>query len=387
MTVLLAALFLAQPPTLVVYLDMGKAPPALEQRVDERLRAALEEKGVPLVADPGRVPIGGSGDPLADARRELDRGVKAYRELDLDTAIAALRAAEEKAPAAATSTGIAGVVAEVRVTLGLIALAQGKTADADEHFRRAAVLEPERRLDTRDNPPEVVAAYETARRAVVKGPACELTLSTKPANAKATVDGRPAIGTLRLPCGVHFVQASTELGSAGERIELVQPRALIALVIAPDAAAMVSSLRSAARRGDDGAAGAAADALAAVSGADRVILWDLRQQGGRVEAPLRLRDVSKSAFTWQVVADLGTAAAPDAALRKAVGELLDDEHVAAAPATPRTRTKTPAGAKALPAWVWWAAGGLALAAAGGATAIAINGSKPEDDEVVIVVEK
>jgi len=374
----------AQPPTLTVYLDLGKAPPALEQRVDERLRAALEGKGVPLVADPGRAPIGGSGDPLADAKRELERGVKAYRELDLDTAIAALRAAEEKAPAAATSPGIAGVVAEARVTLGLIALAQGKTDDADEHFRYAAGLEPERRLDGRDNPPEVVAAYENARRNVVKGPTCELTLASKPANARTTVDGRTATGTVRLSYGVHFVQASTDAGTAGERVDLAQPRALVTLAVAPDPVAITAALRAAARRGDDAAAGAAADALAALSGAQRVVLWDLRQQGGRVEAPLRLRDVAKNAFTWQVVADLGTAAAPDTALRKAVADLLDEARAAAPAATPRTKTP---GTKALPTWVWWAAGGVALAAAGGATALAIDGGKSEDDEVVFVVEK
>ena len=374
-----------QPPTLAVYLDLGKAPPALEQRVDERLRAALEDKGVPLVADPGQAPLGGSGDPLADAKRELDLGEKAYRELDLDTAIAALRAADDKAPAAATSPAIAGVVAEARVTLGLIALAQGKSGDADDHFRHAAVLEPDRRLDARNNPPEVVAAYESVRRAVLKAPMCELTLSTKPVSAKVTIDGRPATGTVRLPYGVHFVQASTDLGSAGERVELAQPRALVSLAVAPDASAMLLALRAAARRGDDDAAGAAADALAMAAGAERVVLWDLRQQGGRVEVPLRLREVSKNAFTWQVVADLGTAAAPDAALRKAVAELLDEAHSAEPKPTPRV--KKPPGTKTLPAWVWWAAGGVALAAAGGAAAIAISDSKAEDDEVVIVVEK
>lgn len=374
----------AQPPTLPVYLDLGKAPASLEHRVEERLRAALEEHGVPIVADPGETPFAG-GDALSEAKRELDRGTKAYRELDLGVAAAALRAAEERATQTLSSPAVAAIVIEARVHLGLLELAQGKAGDADEHFRRAASLDPEHRLDGRLHPPEVVAAYEKARGAVAKGPACELTLSTKPASAKVTVDGRPASGTMRLPYGVHYVQASTDLGAAGERVDLSQPRALTSLSIAPDAGNALASLRAAARRGDDAAVGVAADTLAAASGAERVILWDLRQQGGRVEAPMRLRDVPLAAFTWQVVADLGTAAAPDVPVRRAVAELLDQP---VGVAVPITRKPKQVGSKSLPNWVWWAAGGVALAAAGGAAAVTLNGAaKSEDDEVVIVVEK
>lgn len=374
----------AQAPTLPVYLDMGKAPVPLAQRVEERIRAALEEHGVPIVADPGE-PSGADGDPLSEAKRELDRGTKAYRELDLDVAATALRAAEERAAQTLSSAAVAAVVIEARVHLGLLALARGKTGEADEHFRRAASLDPERRLDGRLHPPEVVAAYEKARGAVSKGPVCELTLSAKPANAKVLVDGKPASGTVRLAYGVHYIQASTDLGSAGERVDLSQPRALSSLTLAPDAGTALASLRAAARRGDDAAAGVAADALAAASGAERVVLWDLRQQGGRVEAPMRLRDVRQGAFTWQVLADLGTAAAPEAAIRRAIEELLDQP---AGVAVPITRKKPPDGSKSLPSWVWWAAGGVALAAAGGAAAFTLNGAaKNEDDEVVIVVEK
>lgn len=380
---LLAALVWMAPPTLPVYLDLGKAPSALEQRVDASLRSALEEQGVTIVADPPVDERAGSArDPLADAKRELETGVKAYAKLDVDTAIPALRAAEQRASAALTSPAIAGIIAEARVTLGLIALAQGKAGDADEHFRRATSLDPDRRMDTRLQPPEVVAAYDAARTAVAKSPMCELTLSTKPANAKVLVDGRPASGTIRLPYGVHYVAAASEAGVAGERVDLAQTRALVTLEIRPDAGALLQSVRAAARRGDDAALGVAADALAAATGAERVILWDLRSQKGRVEAPLRLRDATKGAFTWQVVADLGTAAAPDVPLQKALAELLGD-----APVARRTKPPRSGGSKALPNWVWWAAGGVALAAAGGAAVLTLDGGSSGDDEVVVVVEK
>src|SRR5205085_11787485 len=130
--VLFAAMLLMAPPgakpaTLPVYLDLGKAPPALEQRVNERLRAALEEQGLPIAADPGW-PLLGGVDPITDAKRELDRGEKAFAKLDLDTAIPALHTAEERASTAVTSSAAAGIIADARVALGLIALAQGKTA-------------------------------------------------------------------------------------------------------------------------------------------------------------------------------------------------------------------------------------------------------------------
>lgn len=385
MLLLAAVMILAAPPgtqspTLPVYLDQGKAPSALEQRVEERLRAALEARGVPVLASPAAAVADGP-DGLQEAKRELERGVKAYRELELETAVSALRAAEEKAALTLSSPGVASVVAEARVHLGLIALAKGKAGDADEHFRRVAALEPDRRIDGRLHPPEVVAAYEKARGAVARSPFCELTLSSKPSSAKILLDGRPASGTVRVPYGVHYVQASTDLGAAGQRVELAQPRALASLAIAPDAGAALASLRAATRRGDDASAGAAADALAASAGAGQVILWDLRQQGGRVEAPMRLRDVGQAAFTWQAVADLGTAAAPDVPIRRALGELLD-QRVATV-----TGPQPPGGSRSLPSWVWWAAGGVALAAAGGAAAFTLNGAKSENDEVVIVVEK
>ena len=379
---LLAAALLMAPPTLPVYLDLGKAPPALEQRINDRIRASLQEQGVPIAPDPSSPLIGGA-DPIADAKRELETGVKAYAKLDLDTALPALRAAEQRASAALTSPAVAGIVAEARVTLGLISLAQGKTGEADEHFRRAASLEPDRRLDGRLHPPEVVTAYDAARASVAKSPMCELTLALKPAGGRITVDGRPASGTVRLPYGVHYIAAASEAGVTGERVELTQPRALVALEIRPDPNVALASLRAAAKRGDDVALGAAADALAAAAGAERVILWDLRSQKGRVEAPMRLRDVTEAAFTWQVVANLGTAAAPDAPLQKALAELLGDSPVARRTPPPRLR----GGSRSLPSWVWWAAGGVAIAAAGGAAALTLDGGKSEDDEVVVVVEK
>ena len=376
-------------PTLPVYLGLGGAPPALHQRVEERLTAILVDRGVPLVRPPADAASTVEAR-VAEAKRELERGVAAYRKLDLDIAIAALGAAEEKATASPAAIEAAGIVAEARVHLGLIALATGKAAEADTLFRRVAALDPERRIDGRLHPPEVVAAYEKARRAVASGPQCDLTLSAKPASATITVDGRPASGTVRLPYGEHFVQASTDLGSAGERVELAQPRSLAELSVRSKPGTLVEGLRAAARRGDDAAAGAAADALAAATGARRVVIWDLRQQGGRVEAPMRLRSVDARAFTWGVVADLGTAAAPDVPLRKAVAELLDESRATASgePGRPPPGGATPRS-RGMPAWVWWAAGGAALAAAGGAALLAFppNGSKQPGDDVVIVVEK
>lgn len=384
---LLAANGAAAPPTLPIYIGGGGAPPALAQRVDERLRSILGER-VSVVSEPQAPPAGTTPETrLAEARRDLERGVKAYQMLALDEAVPALQSAETRAFAAAGAPPAAAVLAEARTHLGLIALATGKTSQADAIFRSVAALDPDRRLDGRIHPPEVVAAYEKARRAVAAGPQCDLTLAAAPAGATITVNGKPASGTVRLPYGEHLVQASVgEIASAGQKVELSQARALVSVEV-PVGAAFSSAIRAAARRGDEAAVGAAADALAAAAGAKRVLLWDLRSANGRVEAPMRMRDAVAKAFTWQVNADLGTAASPDAALRRAVTEILEETPTAVPVAIPQ-RPKKPAEMRRLPPWVWWAAGGVALAAAGGAAAYTMTGSREKPgDEVVVVVDK
>src|SRR5512142_1430417 len=84
----------------LVYLDGAGAPPSFQMKFEERLRASLEERGQTVAPDPalfgGNAPAG-ADTKLAAAKRDLDRGIAAYRQLSLDASSAALQSAETQA--------------------------------------------------------------------------------------------------------------------------------------------------------------------------------------------------------------------------------------------------------------------------------------------------
>lgn len=380
-------------PTTVLYLDGANAPAPLVRKVDDRLRALLVERGIAVVDPPAAT--AGTESGISDVRKDLDAGIAAWKALSLESAQAALSKAEAGAVAAAESPQAPSILADARLHLGLVALALGKAADADRVFRKVAVADPDRRLDVRSFPPDVIDAYEKSRKAIAAAPPCELTLTADPPSAALYVDGRTAAApVLKLPCGEHLVAAAAEGGTAGEKIDLVEGKTARALRVAPDPARLAAAARAAAKKGDDTALARALDAVAASAGADRVIAWDLRSVAGRVESPMRLRDrETRGPAMRTALADLASTAAPDPALRSALTALLTgvpqpdldgDTPVAATPA----REKHRAERKGIAGWIWWTAGGVAILAAGGAAAaLAQPADGQTGDSVSVTVDK
>lgn len=378
-------------PTTLVYLDGANAPAPLVRKIDERLRALLDERGIALVDLPAAAT--GPEGRITQARKDLDAGISAWKLLSLETAQSSLAAAESGAIAAAEFPQAAAILAEARLHLGLVALAVGKNADADRVFRKVAIADPDRRLDVRSFPPDVIAAYEKSRKAIAAAPPCELTLSAEPASAALYVDGRTAgAPVVKLPCGEHLIAAAAEGGTSGEKVDLTEPKTARALRVAPDPARIASSARAAAKKGDETMLARALDALAAAAGAERVLAWDLRSVNGRVESPMRLRDrETRGPMMRTAIADLASSAAPDPALRSAITSLLTGVPQAAPEATAvssSSRAKRRAGRNGIAGWIWWTAGGVAVLAAGGAAAAL---AQPSDgaggDSVSVTVEK
>ena len=380
----------------LVYLDGAGAPPSFQQKVEERLRASLEERGQTVVPDPtlfaagGPQGAGGGGAEakLAGAKRDLDRGIAAYRQLSLDASTTALQAAESQALEAVESPQAAAVVYDARLYLGIVALANGKAADAKTWFTRAAQLDPEKRLDTRSFAPDVVKAYEAERHAVATAPGCELALASEPEGATLSVDGRPWSAGMKIPPGQHLVSAASDLGSGGLKLEASGAHASATVRIQPDGQRLVGALRAASKRNDAAALDHAVDAFGGLAGASTVVMWDLRNQaGGRIEAPLRLRDVVTHAWTRSTVAELGNGVVLDAPMKSAVAALYTGGALVASAGggaaggdvgddgMPIVSTTPPGGGSrdhhhGIAPWIWWVGGGVALAAAGGAAALA-----------------
>ncbi len=372
---------------LLVYVEGAGAPKPLAARVDERLRALLSERGFTVTGPPA--PTAPPVPPLDDARRGLARGIDLYRTLSLDAAVRALLEADALA-VSSPDPEAASIARQARLYLGIVALATGDVDGARARFRQSAVLDPGRRLETRSFSPEVVDAYEQARRAVLGGPVGELRVVVTP-GAQVHIDGSaarslPAV----LPYGEHLVQATTESGDAVERVELDGATRTVELAMTANPAKALASLRAAVQRGDPAGSNAAGDALARQAGTPRWLAWDLRQTRGRIEALVKTRSIRPRGPSRATIVDLGASASIDAPLRRAV-ERLFAPRVASRSTPENDETAIPAGRPAaksggsprLGRWIWWAAGGVAVVAAGTA---AIASAPPPDDRVSVTVE-
>jgi hypothetical protein len=354
------------PTTTLVYLDGSGAPAAFASKIEERLRATLADHGIAIADTPQPA---APEAKLAAAKKDLDKGIAAYRALSINDAVAALQAAETEALGAAEVPQAAGIVADARLYRGLISLAGGNDAEAQKQLRAVLVLDPERKLESHAFAPDVVAAFEKARKAVVNGPSGELTVLCDADDAAMTVDGRPVTGPVKLPFGEHLIAAAADAGSAGDKLDLALPSVTRALKLQPDPGKLVAAVRAAAKHGDDASLARALDLVASASSAPRVLVWDLRSNAGHIEAPMRFRDAPGHAFSRATVADLGNGVTPDNALRAAVGTLLNPviDHPVAVGTPGHARSHRPSGGGIAP-WVWWVGGGLAVVAAGGAAA-------------------
>lgn len=370
---MLTALLLLQS-TLVVYLDSGGAPAQWERAAEDSIRKALVERGVTLLPEP--VAAASAGDAkIATAKKDLERGIAAYRALALDGAVNALNAAQAGALAAPESREAPAIVADARVYLGVVALATGNAAESDKQFRRVAIADPERKLSSKSFSPDIVKAYEKARKAVIALPKMTLAIDA-PAEAALLVDGRSATSPLEVPPGEHVIAAISEAGAAGT----VSDAPSVQLRIVPDGAKALAAMRAAAKSRDDAALARAIDSLALATQAARVLTWDLRSKEGRVEAPMRMKESGKPQFRF-AVAELGSAPGnTDKPVRAALSQLLAKEVASRNGGTPPVRKKSRYG------WAWWAGGAAAVLAAGAAGAVLAQPPAGED-KVNVIVEK
>ena len=127
----------------------------------------------------------------------------AAADLDDERALALLVEARALAERAASIPGAARYLAEVEVTLGVVAAQAGLANLADEALRRAVMFDPERVLRAAEAAPALVARSVALSRAVAVAPQGTFRLEADAPAARAFLDDRP-LGALpaRVEAGV-----------------------------------------------------------------------------------------------------------------------------------------------------------------------------------------
>lgn len=337
-------------------------------------RAAIEAGAVPRETIEGFV----------RAEETMRSGWRAYLAVAAEFAAARLIAARQEAEPLLGYTGGLDLYAEISLRLGAVYLNLGRVSEADEAFRLAAAVAPERPVTENEFSPDIVAAYHKAQ--AVARPMRSVAIGVRTdAGAPSTleVDGRPlAPGerSLSLAEGRHVVVARSpghasvsrefEVGvdEASHRVELVLERD-------PAWGSLARGEGGFAPGSGEAATSAAAQQLAIFADLDELIfvaaVW--RRQAPALIAQrctarprLDCRPPAETGFAR--TADL-TTAMREVLARAGEGErgfpvmLPSDIRVARAERSPNERVPTPPFCQACRSpWLWVGVGAVALSA-------------------------
>jgi hypothetical protein len=311
---------------------------------------------------------------LAEARAHA----AALREAD---ALATLAQAASLSEQLGDVPGAAAWQAEVQLTIGAIAAQAGLQAFAEFSFRRAALLEPGRRLLQAEAPPTVVEAYERVARRLALSPVGGFEVrSAVPAASVYLDDVLQGVAPLRVRAivGRHLLRVQAAgyrpYGALIDVLEGSRPPIEIALSPEPvlDAA---EQLEQAARRGDyDGVVRGLRAVREFTGSAYSTLVVELSQDARRA---LLVR--------CQVSGCDGAERLPD----QTGGT--PERHALTAPGLRRDRDWLAAHPIAAEAPSWWQhwyvwGGALVLTAAVGATFWALGAEPDPDPRLRVVIE-
>jgi hypothetical protein len=322
--------------------------------------------------------------PLARIEALLARARGEAAALDENGALATLAEAEREAGQLGDLPGAAHWNAEIQLGIGVTAVQAGITALAEDAFRRAATLDPERALLSAEAAPAAVALYERVARQVAASAFGEFEVL---ANAPAAdvylndVPQGPAPARVRAPVGRHLLRVEARGHSAygafvdvlaGERAPL---RVELAREPALDAA---RQLERAARTGDYTALVAAARALAeADAELSPVLVLERARHGDRALL------VRCAASGCRAPLHLPFGELPGS---RATAEALDDARLASARRWLAHAPERQAPEDATPLWQRWYVWGGVAAAGIAAAALAWSAGQPAERRLEVVVE-
>jgi len=229
---------------LVIPLPAQDVPPPLQDRVLASIARHLREQfrvGAVAGRSVGRAIFGaethGLDEALSRFRALVREGRSAYDTIKIQRALKVLAEARELGALVGPEVTEPDLLTEMHLYTGLSWLATGKAAEAAGEFRQAVTLASDLKLDPRKFPPDVVGAFEKARRELRSGRPAQVEFLSRPPGASVFLDGRrlgvtPLRGQPVYP-GYHFVRMELE-GHAAWTLNLpdgVAPSSVRALMV------------------------------------------------------------------------------------------------------------------------------------------------------------
>jgi hypothetical protein len=166
----------------------------------------------------GRSVWGTLGSGLEDAAmhftEKVEAGQRAYRLLQIDEALVSLNEAANWEWLCGPEIRNTEMFTDLFLYTGLAWLAKEKAAKADKAFRQAVAYNPELTLSTRKFPPDVVEAFNRAKKQVMTRNPTMISFASRPNGATIYVDGKfrgttPTSGVSLYP-GRHYIRLELE---------------------------------------------------------------------------------------------------------------------------------------------------------------------------------
>ena len=201
----------------------GADPPVSPSEVGEAIEAVVGESAT-LRIEPRIRASGVLRERLKSfprARQLAEEGWRAYKEVEPAFAESRLSQGRQRAAEVLDLQGGAELVAEISLRLGAVRLSRGRTSEAEDDFRLAAALDPNREVTTAEFRPNVVESFERARSASATPARLEI---VAPAGAKVEVDGVDAGAapvTVETTAGYHAVVVRGEAARPWSGIAVV----------------------------------------------------------------------------------------------------------------------------------------------------------------------
>ncbi len=161
---------------------------------------AVGEARAAIVA--GAVPIG-TLERFRRVRDQIDEGWRAFVRVQVDFAASRLSAARTEAESIVALPGGAALYADASLRLGAVLGHLGRLPESHAALSLALALDPDRPITLAEFSPDVVAAVDAVRSQTL--PARPLRITTEPAGAAITVDGKE-VGTSPLSLDVTHGQ-------------------------------------------------------------------------------------------------------------------------------------------------------------------------------------